>query len=176
VALSLLALAAVAAGSYAVVVSRLPAGSTVHDRSGRITVTVPAAWGRQLQGDGWSPKAAGLGSEVEAAALAISADLAHWRDPAAGTPGVFVGTSGDRALVQKVGQIAHPGCRKTTQEYRRGDLNGTIFRHACPGAASFTEVGLTEHGAPTGVYVQIKHPTAEDHTSEILGSLRIGQP
>jgi hypothetical protein len=176
VALSLLVLAGVAAGGYAVVASRLPTGSTVHDRSGRITVTVPAAWGRQLQDDGWSPKAAGLGPEAGAAALAISADLARWRDPATGTPGVFVGMSGDRALVQKVGQIAHPGCRKTSQAYRRSGFTGTVFRHACPGAASFAEVGLTERGAPTGVYVQVKQPTVEDRTAQILDSLRVGRP
>src|SRR5262249_48164159 len=114
-------------------------------------------------------------AETDAAGLAVAADLAGWRDPATATPGVFVGLSTDRALAQKVGQIPHNGCTKTLGTYRSGSFTGRIYRHTCPGGSSFTEVGLTARGTTTGVYVQIKQPSSEDHTRQILDSLRVSQ-
>ncbi len=167
------ALGLVAVGAAVVLTRDKPTTTTVQDRSGAISVTVPVAWGRQVQDEGWSPKAAGLGTETSAAGLAVATDLTDWRDPAKAAPGVFVGVSGDAALVGRVGQIQHAGCTRTSARYGGGGFTGTVFRHACPGAASFAEVGLTGPGSRVRVYVQIKQPSGEDHTAQILASLRV---
>jgi eukaryotic-like serine/threonine-protein kinase len=149
-----------------------PATTTVRDRTGAITVTVPRGWGGQLQAQGWSPKAAGFGTETDQAGLAVAADLSRWRDPASAQPGVFVGVTRDANLADQVGRVQHAGCARTPMPYHGGSLTGTILQHACPGAASFAEVALSGPGG-LRIYVQIKQPSGENHTADILGSLQV---
>jgi tRNA A-37 threonylcarbamoyl transferase component Bud32 len=171
---ALVAVVGLAAGGAAVVLIRgYLTTTTVQDSTGQLTVTVPASWAGQVQNDGWSPKAAGFGNETNAAGLAVATNLTEWRDPARSSPGVFVGASRDAALVQKVGQVQHTGCTKTSVGYSHDGLTGTIYRHACPGPASFAEVGLTRQGSAIAWYVQIKQPSGEDHTTQILDTLRV---
>jgi hypothetical protein len=171
---ALVAVVGLAAGGAAVVLTREPPATiTVQDGTRQLSVTVPASWGGQVQKGGWSPEDTGFGSEKNAAGLAVAANLTEWRDPAGSTPGVFVGVSRDATLVQKVGQIRHAGCTKTSVAYSHGPLTGTIYSHRCQGPASFAEVGLTRQGSAVTVYVQIKQPSGENHTTEILDTLQV---
>jgi hypothetical protein len=172
---ALLAVLGAGAGGAAVVLTRQPpTTTTVRDNTGQLAVTVPVDWGRQLQNAGWSPKDAGLGTETNAAGLAVATDLAAWRDPARNAPGVFVGVSRDTGLVAKVGRIAHAGCTQSSAVREAGGLSGTVYRYtSCPGGVTFAEVALRRADG-VGVYVQVKQPADQDHTEQVLASLQIG--
>jgi eukaryotic-like serine/threonine-protein kinase len=174
---ALVAVLGLAAGGAAVILTR-ERPTTVQDDTGHIKVTVPTGWGGgELRGGGWHPKDIGFGTEPEGdGLLVVATNLPGWKDPASGAPGVFVGASRDAALVQQVSKIPHSGCRKTSENYGHDDLTGTIYRWTCPGAASFAEVGLTKRGTDVTVYVEIKQPTGEDHTTQILDTLQVTAP
>jgi eukaryotic-like serine/threonine-protein kinase len=171
----ILVLAAAAAGTATVLFVQYQRNGniTVSDSTGRISLTLPVRWAKQIKKNGWSPKDVLLASEQNAPGLAVSAALDRWSRQD-GTPGVFVGLSKDATLEQKVGTIRHGSCaspRKTT--YDRGGLKGTVYHFSCVGGVTYTEVSLVQDRTNTRVYLQLTQPADGERTDDILGSLRV---
>jgi hypothetical protein len=77
------------------------------------------------------------------------------------------------------GGVRHPGCTsEPPRGYARGELRGQVVRWSGCGQPwlSFSEVGLYHTGGRYAVYVQVKQTAADDHTTEILDSLRVRAP
>ena len=144
----------------------------VADATRTISVEVPSDWAVQLQDTGWDPARIGVTAQ-HSPALAVSPDLASWREPGTATPGVFVGT-----VPTTTGALSPipDGCDQSTAgPYRAGALEGTVSRsrHCGGSAVSFTTAMLTVGAGPSAVLVQIKQIGEVDRTDEILASLQV---
>lgn len=155
---------------------RTPATNTVSDATGRITVTVPAAWSRELVGGGWSPGALGLPGAQEPA-LVVAGDASRWPDLNAGVDGVFVGLVEHGDLAARVGAIRHDVCRgQESRGYRGTEWSGRIRHWTGCGTAggSIDEISLGRDGtALPQVYVQVRQHGGGDLTDTVLGGLAI---
>ncbi|TXS74854.1 serine/threonine protein kinase [Streptomyces sp. me109] len=175
------AAAVVAAGGVtAALVSRQTPGGPVRvsDASGRLSVEVPRAWGRQLRDSGWNPRTMGL-SDTQEPGLVVADDLGRWQDLRTGVDGVFVGLSEHGEIRARVDSLAHRGCHYDGgRAYTGARWHGLVRTWSdCPGRhGSLTEAGLTPAGgaAQPQVYVQIRQKTGGDATDRVLGSVRVG--
>ncbi|MFD8425844.1 serine/threonine-protein kinase [Streptomyces sp. NPDC059466] len=171
----------VAAGGVtaALVTRQSPGGSVrVADASGRLTVEVPRAWGRQLRDSGWNPRTVGL-SDTHAPGLAVADDLAAWQDLRSGVDGVFVGLSEHGDVRTDVASLAHTACHYDgSRTYTGAHWHGLVrtWSHCPGGHGSLTEAGLTPAGgaAQPQLYVQIRQKSDGDATDRVLGSVRVG--
>jgi hypothetical protein len=155
----------------------------VSDAGNRISIAVPTGWHRraQVRGGGWSPAAVGLGA-THAPALELSPDLRHWRDPAGGDPGIFVGLTNElqRNRDGPATVVGHEECTRAAHPtpVAAGRLHGAELRwNGCAGGtSSFIEAVLYPPGGAYGVYVQIKQVGDRDESRAILDSLRTTPP
>ncbi|MEU3982032.1 serine/threonine-protein kinase [Streptomyces sp. NPDC026672] len=171
-------LAAAAAAVTVTLVTRDRPADTVRvaDATGRISVEVPAGWGRRLRDSGWDPRALGLAAGHEPG-LAVADDLTKWPDLSAPVNGAFVGLSERGDLAAKVAALAHRGCH---YDGARGFADGTWTGRTrawsgCAGGGAITETALTPAGGRSGpgVYVQVRERDGDDATDPVLRSLRI---
>lgn len=151
----------------------------VADRSGRVSVEVPAGWDRQLRNSGWDPAVLGLAAG-RLPGLAVADDLGRWPDLDAEVNGVFVGVAGSGDLTAAVDAVEHPGCRyEGARTGRDGPWRDRVRTWSgCPGArGSVTEAALTPPGDSTGpqVYVQIRRSGGSPPAGPILASVRTGK-
>ncbi|MFG2479522.1 serine/threonine-protein kinase [Streptomyces fagopyri] len=175
-----LAVVVAAGGVTAALVTRHSSGGSVRvsDASGRLTVEVPRAWGRQLRDSGWNPRTVGL-PDTHEPGLAVADDLAEWQDLRTAVDGVFVGLSERGDIRTEVASLAHTGCHYDgSRTYNGARWHGPVRTWSdCPGAhGSLTEAGLTPAGgaAQPQLYVQIRQKSDSDATDRVLGSLRVG--
>ncbi|MEU6341043.1 serine/threonine-protein kinase [Streptomyces sp. NPDC046977] len=155
---------------------RTPATNTVSDATGRITVTVPAAWSRELVGGGWNPAALGL-PDAREPGLVVAGDASRWPDLDARVDGVFVGLSEHGDLAARVGAVRHDVCRRQESRGYRGTRWSGRIRHwtECGAAGgSIDEISLGRDGtAQPQVYVQVRQRGGGDLTGRVLGGLDI---
>ncbi|MEW2283928.1 serine/threonine-protein kinase [Streptomyces sp. NPDC047841] len=151
-------------------------GVRVADATGRVTLKVPAGWGRELRDSGWDPHALGLAAGHEPG-LVVADDLSRWSDPEAAVDGVFVGAGGQGDVTAKVRALAHPGCRYAgAHSFTDADWHGLVRAwRRCPDGGSITESALVPAGgaARPQVYVQVRERGAGDGTDGVLRSLRV---
>ncbi|MGW2783039.1 serine/threonine-protein kinase [Streptomyces populi] len=172
---------ACAAGVTAVLAADGPGARTlpVADRTGRISVEVPAAWGGQLRDSGWNPRSLGLQDGTEPG-LVVTDSLASWPDLRAGVDGAFVGLSEHGDVTGEVRAITHPGCRYAgSRAYSGARWHGLIRTwDGCAGTdGRLTEAALTAAGSGgrPQVYVQIRQESGDDGTADgVIDSLRVG--
>ncbi|MFD3455099.1 serine/threonine-protein kinase [Streptomyces sp. NPDC058691] len=179
--LALCAVLAAAAAGAGLLATRTPPPRTpgtiaVRDTTGRITVTVPAAWSRELVGGGWNPKALGLPGAQEPG-LVVAGDASRWPDLDAGVDGVFVGLSEHGDLAARVAAIRHDVCRGQESHGYHGTRWSGRIRHwtGCGTAGgSIDEISLGRAGAAQPqVYVQVRQRGGADLTDTVLGGLGI---
>jgi hypothetical protein len=158
---------------------RTTAPSVVSDATHRIRVEVPAGWGRELVGGGWSPKALGL-PDAHEPALLVAGDVGSWQDLGSGVDGVFVGLSERGDLAARVGAIRHDTCRyRGSRHYAAAGTaawSGRVRHWTDCGAkgGSIDEISLTRAGAAQPqVYVQIRQEDGPDLTDRVLAGLRL---
>ncbi|WP_328552100.1 MULTISPECIES: serine/threonine-protein kinase [unclassified Streptomyces] len=171
---------ACAVGAAAVLLTHQSTAKTlrVQDSTGRVTVEVPAAWGRQVRASGWNPRSLGLGAGAEPG-LVVANDLARWQDLGSGVDGAFVGLGGHGDVTGRVRAITHTGCHYAgSRAYTAERWHGLIRTwDGCPGAdGSLTEAALTATGGAgqAQVYVQIRQESGDDDTADrVLGSVRL---
>ncbi|CAL9367278.1 serine/threonine-protein kinase [Streptomyces sp. enrichment culture] len=179
-----LALAAVlAAGAAAVTVTVAahrdgggPERVRITDAGGRVTLTVPAGWGRELRGSGWDPRVLGLAAGREPG-LVVADDLSRWPDLTAPVDGAFVGVSPRGGVTAGVEALTHPGCRyRGARGFTDSRWHGLVRSWSgCPDGGSVTESALAPAGG-TGrpqVYVQVRQRGDGDATDGVLRSLRV---
>ncbi|MEU0052330.1 serine/threonine-protein kinase [Streptomyces sp. NPDC006309] len=151
-------------------------GVRVTDATGRITLRVPAGWGRQLRGSGWDPHVLGLAPGHEPG-LVVAGDLARWPDLKDAVDGVFVGVSAHGDVTAGVRALAHSGCRYGgSRAFTGGTWHGVVRTwDGCPDGGSVTESALVPAGgsARPQVYVQVRQHGAGDATDGILRSLKV---
>ncbi|MBL1084432.1 serine/threonine protein kinase [Streptomyces actinomycinicus] len=151
-------------------------GTRVTDATGRVSVRVPAGWGRELRASGWDPRALGLRAGHEPG-LVVADDLSRWPDLRAAVDGVFVGVSTHGDVTAKVKALAHPGCHYSgARTVTAGDRHGLVRAwDGCPDGGSVTESALVPAGgsAQPQVYVQVRQRDDSDATDPILRSLRV---
>ncbi|MEU3825647.1 serine/threonine-protein kinase [Streptomyces sp. NPDC029080] len=172
--------AAVAAVTMTVVLHRGGTGGDgvrVADADGRVSLEVPAGWGRGVRDSGWDPRVLGLPSGHEPG-LVVADDLSRWPDLTAAVNGVFAGISTDGDVTAEVERIDHSGCRYTgARSFADADWHGLVRSwRGCPDGGSVTESALVPAGG-TGqpqVYVQIRRRGDGDTTDAVLRSLRVG--
>ncbi|WP_225825799.1 serine/threonine-protein kinase [Streptomyces naphthomycinicus] len=150
-------------------------GVRVADSTGRVTLTVPAGWGRELRDSGWDPRALGLTAGHEPG-LVVAGDLSRWPDLKAAVDGVFVGVSAHGDVTAKVKALAHGGCRYAgARTFTDADWHGLVRAWTgCPDGGSVTESALVPAGgaAQPQVYVQVRQ-RGDDATDGVLRSLRV---
>ncbi|ARP68775.1 serine/threonine protein kinase [Streptomyces pluripotens] len=178
-ALAAILTAASAAVATTVVIQR---GSTVasetrvSDATGRVTLRVPADWGRALRDSGWNPHALGLATGHEPG-LVIADDLTRWSDLRAAVNGVFVGVSEHGDVTARVRDLAHPDCHYSgSRTFAGADWHGLVRAWSgCPDGGSVTESALTPAGSSQQpqVYVQVRQQGADDATEGVLRSLQV---
>lgn len=179
------ALAGAAGATAAVLSARGDSGAArttlrVADSTGRLSVEVPAQWGRQLRRSGWSPRTLGL-ADRQGPGLAVADDLSNWQNLDADANGVFAGLSEHGDLTAEVGALTHSGCHDLgTRDYRGTSWKGTVHSWSgCPGSEGVvTEAGLraVDGGKQPQVYVQIRQTRRtgdSDEADRILDSVRI---
>ena len=177
-ALVALVLVLLAGGSAAAVVARARATATVAvtGAAGRVSVTVPTAWGRQVQDAGWNLTPYGLAGR-SGSGLAVAGDLAGWRDPTTSSPGVFVGLA--TGLRIPAVQAAGSRCPYVQEDDRTiADLAATVRRHQpCAGsAATLVEAVLAPPDGRYVIFVQVKEPVGSDRADRVLDSLTVRPP
>ncbi|MFG3009510.1 serine/threonine-protein kinase [Streptomyces cinerochromogenes] len=181
VALAVAAVLAATAAAVTVTVAlhrdgRADGGVRVADATGRVTLRVPDAFGRELRGSGWDPGALGLASGHEPG-LVVAGDLSRWSDPKSAVDGVFVGVSAHGDVGAKVKVLAHSGCRYTgARTFADAHWQGLVRSWSgCPDGGSVTESALVPAGgaAHPQVYVQVRQQGGEDATDAVLRSLRL---
>ena len=177
-ALVALVLVLLAGGSAAAVVARARATATVAvtGAAGRVSVTVPAAWGRQVQDAGWDLTPYGLAGR-SGSGLAVAGDIAGWRDPTTSSPGVFVGLA--TGLRIPAVQAAGSRCPYVQDDDRTiAGLPATVRRHQpCAGsAATLVEAVLAPPDGSYVVFVQVKEPAGSDRADRVLDSLTVRPP
>lgn len=179
-ALVALVLILLAGGSAAAVVARARATATVAvtGAAGRVSVAVPAAWGRQVQDAGWDLTPYGLAGR-SGSGLAVAGDVAAWRDPTTSSPGVFVGLA-TRAtgLRTPAVQAAGSRCPYVQDDRTIAGLPATVRRHQpCAGsAAALVEAVLAPPDGRYIVFVQVKEPTGSNRADRVLDSLTVRPP
>ncbi|MGW1598916.1 serine/threonine-protein kinase [Streptomyces sp. NPDC002343] len=148
----------------------------ITDADGRVTLTVPAGWGRELRDSGWDPRVLGLAAGREPG-LVVADDLSRWSDPTAPVDGVFVGVGSHGGLTAAVAALTHPGCRSTgSRTFADAHWHGLVRSFGrCPDGGSVTECALVPAGgaARPQVYVQIRRRGDGDATDGVLRSLRV---
>ncbi|MCG0067694.1 serine/threonine protein kinase [Streptomyces tricolor] len=151
-------------------------GVRVADATGRLTLRVPDAFGRQLRDSGWDPRALGLPSGHQPG-LVVADDLSRWSDPKAAVDGVFAGVGADGDVTAKVKALAHSDCRYTgTRTFADARWRGLVRSWTgCPDGGSVTESALVPvgGGARSQVYVQVRQHGGGDATDGVLRSLRV---
>ena len=167
------------AGVTGVLLSRSSGSAEVRvrDSTGRITVEVPAGWGRELRDSGWDPRVLGLPAGHEAG-LVVADDLAKWPSLSAEVNGVFVGLSTHGDVVAEVGALAHSGCHYDGARAYTGDVwRGRVRTWSdCPGDdGSVTEAALVPAGGAgqPQVYVQIRQGGGASEAARVLDSVRV---
>jgi serine/threonine protein kinase len=179
-ALVALVLVLLAGGAAAALVARARATATVAvtGAAGRIGVTVPAAWGRQVQDAGWDLTPYGLAGQ-SGSGLAVAGDVAAWRDPTTSSPGVFVGLA-TRAtgLRTPAVQAAGSRCPYLQDDRTIAGLPATVRRHRpCAGsAAALVEAVLAPPDGSYIVFVQVKEPVGSNRADRVLDSLTVRPP
>jgi eukaryotic-like serine/threonine-protein kinase len=179
-ALVALVLVLLAGGSAAALVARGRATATVAvtGAAGRVSVTVPAAWGRQVQDAGWDLTPYGLAGR-SGSGLAVAGDVAAWRDPTTSSPGVFVGLA-TRAtgLRTRAVQAAGSRCPYLQDDRTIAGLLATVRRHQpCAGsAAALVEAVLAAPDGSYIVFVQVKEPVGSNRADRVLDSLTVRPP
>ncbi|MFH9657309.1 serine/threonine-protein kinase [Streptomyces sp. NPDC017248] len=148
----------------------------ITDAGGRVTLAVPAGWGRELRGSGWDPRVLGLAAGHEPG-LVVADDLSHWSDPAAPVDGVFVGVSARGGVTARVRALTHPGCRHSgARAFADTAWRGLVRSWSgCPDGGSVTECALAPAGggARPQVYVQVRQRGDDGATDGVLRSLRV---
>ncbi|MEU7083155.1 serine/threonine-protein kinase [Streptomyces achromogenes] len=179
-----LALAAVlAAGAAAVTVTVAahrdgggPERVRITDAGGRVALTVPAGWGRELRGSGWDPRVLGLAAGHEPG-LVVADDLSRWPDLTAPVDGVFVGVGPRGDVTAGVEALTHPRCRyRGARGFTDARWHGVVRSWSgCPDGGSVTESALAPAGgaARPQVYVQVRQRGDGDATDGVLRSLRV---
>ncbi|MFI9245399.1 protein kinase [Streptomyces sp. NPDC053086] len=179
-----LALAAVLAATAAAVTMTvvLHRGGTgddevrVADADGRLSVEVPAGWGRELRDSGWDPHTLGLTAGHEPG-LVVADDLSRWPDLRAAVDGVFAGVSAHGDVTAQVKALAHSGCRYAgARTFTDADWHGLVRSWGgCPDGGSVTESALVpaDGAAHPQVYVQIRQRGDGDAADGVLRSLRM---
>ncbi|WP_329454357.1 serine/threonine-protein kinase [Streptomyces sp. NBC_01497] len=182
------ALVVVAGGGTAAAEALLHHDSTpdterVADATGRISVTVPRSWGRQVVDSGWSPADLGL-SGGHQPGLTLAQDVNDWNDLNSPVSGVFVGAYGGTAkdLAAKVGAVTHHSCSyRGSRAFSDAAWRGTVRTWTSCGTSgrALDEVALTPSaGRPPEVYVQIRYEAGSADkgrasTNRILRSLHV---
>ena len=174
-ALVALVLVLLAVGSAAAVAARSRAAATVTvtGAAGRVGVTVPSSWGRQVQDAGWDLTPYGQAGR-SGSGLAVAGDVAGWRDPATSSPGVFVGLA--TGLRVPAVQAAGSRCPYVQEDDRTiAGLPATVRRHQpCAGsAAALVEAVLAPPDGSYLVFVQVKEPAGGDRADRVLDSLTV---
>ncbi|GAA3120018.1 serine/threonine-protein kinase [Streptomyces echinatus] len=148
----------------------------VTDASGRVSLQVPAGWGRELRDSGWDPHALGLTAGHEPG-LVVADDLTHWSDLKAAVDGVFAGVSTHGDVTAGVRGLAHTGCRYAgARAFGDADWHGLVRSWSdCPDGGSVTESALVpaDGAARPQVYVQVRQRGDGDATDGVLRSLRV---
>ncbi|MFF8726732.1 serine/threonine-protein kinase [Streptomyces sp. NPDC015171] len=150
-------------------------GTRVADATGRVTLKVPAGWGRELRDSGWDPHALGL-PEGHQPGLVVADDLSRWSDLRTTVNGVFVGVDAHGDVTAKVKALAHSGCRYTgSRAFADSRWHGLVRAWSrCPGGGSVTESALVPaDAARPQVYVQVRQRGEGDATDGVLRSLRV---
>ncbi|MFJ7147408.1 serine/threonine-protein kinase [Streptomyces sp. NPDC100445] len=151
-------------------------GVRIADATGRVTLRVPAGWGRELRGSGWDPHTLGLAAGHEPG-LVVADDLARWPDLTDAVDGVFVGVSAHGDVGAGVRALTHSGCRHAdSRAFTGGTWHGVVRAWSgCPGGGSITESALVPAGGrdQPQVYVQVRQHGDDDATDGILRSLRV---
>ncbi|GAA3153599.1 hypothetical protein GCM10010521_46790 [Streptomyces rameus] len=149
----------------------------VADAQGRMSLEVPAGWGREVRDSGWDPHALGLATGHEPG-LVVADDLSHWPDLKAAVNGVFAGMSAHGDVTARVRGLAHSGCRYTgARTFTDADWHGLVRSWSgCPDGGSVTESALVpaDGAAHPQVYVQIRRRGDGDAVDGVLRSLRMG--
>ncbi|MFI2759128.1 serine/threonine-protein kinase [Streptomyces echinatus] len=181
VTLVLAAVLAATAAAVTVTVALHRGGGTddqvrVTDASGRLSLQVPAGWGRELRDSGWDPHALGLTAGHEPG-LVVADDLTHWSDLKAAVDGVFAGVSTHGDVTAGVRGLAHTGCRYAgARAFGDADWHGLVRSWSdCPDGGSVTESALVpaDGAARPQVYVQVRQRGDGDATDGVLRSLRV---
>ena len=177
-ALVALVVVLLAGGSAAAAVARARATATivVTGVAGRVSVTVPAGWGRQLQDARWDLAPYGLAGRF-GSGLAVANDLAGWRNPATSSSGVFVGLA--TGLRTSAVQAAGSRCPYLQEDDRTvAGLRATVRRHQpCAGsAAALVEAVLAPPDGRYVVFVQVKEPAGSDRADRVLDTLTVRPP
>ncbi|MFI0806154.1 serine/threonine-protein kinase [Streptomyces echinatus] len=148
----------------------------VTDASGRVSLQVPAGWGRELRDSGWDPHALGLTAGHEPG-LVVADDLTRWSDLKAAVDGVFAGVSTHGDVTAGVRGLAHTGCRYAgARAFGDADWHGLVRSWSdCPDGGSVTESALVpaDGAARPQVYVQVRQRGDDDATDGVLRSLRV---
>ncbi len=155
--------------------ARATATVAVTGAAGRVSVTVPAAWGRQVQDAGWDltptgwPAAPAAGSPWPATS---PAGETRPRPP----PGVFVGLA--NGLRVPAVQAAGSRCPYVEDDRTIAGLPATVRRHQpCAGsAAELVEAVLAPRDGRYVVFVQVKEPAGGDRADRVLNSLTVRPP
>ncbi|MET8772767.1 serine/threonine-protein kinase [Streptomyces sp. NPDC004658] len=180
VTLAVAAVLAATAAAVAVTVALHRDGGTddgvrVADVTGRVSLRVPAGWGRELRDSGWNPHALGLKAGHEPG-LVVADDLSRWSDLDSPVDGVFVGVGGHGDVTARVRTLAHPGCRYTgAHDFTDAHWHGLVRAWSgCPDGGSVTESALVpaDGAAQPQVYVQVRERAGGDATDGLLRSLR----
>jgi hypothetical protein len=176
-ALVALVLVLLGGGSAAALVARARTTATVAvtGAAGRISVTVPAAWGRQVQDAGWDLTPYGLAGR-SGSGLAVAGDVTAWRDPTTSSPGVFVGLA-TRAtgLRTPAVQAAGSRCPYLQDDRTIAGLPARVRRHQpCAGsAAALVEAVLAPPDGRYIVFVQVKEPAGSNRADRVLDRLTV---
>ncbi|MFF7092024.1 serine/threonine-protein kinase [Streptomyces rubradiris] len=148
----------------------------ITDAGGRVTLTVPARWGREVRGSGWDPRVLGLAAGHEPG-LVVADDLSRWPDLTAPVDGAFVGVSPRGDVTARVGALTHPGCRyRGAHGFTDARWHGLVRSWSgCPDGGSVTESALVPAGgaARPQVYVQLRQRGDGDAADAVLRSLRM---
>ncbi|WP_216654064.1 serine/threonine-protein kinase [Nocardioides sp. zg-DK7169] len=132
----LLALAAGAVGGVVWADDADPAGVSLDDVGGTLSVTVPAHWNRAVADDGWVPP----NDDAEQPALSVGTSPT-WHDPGGAGQGVFIGLLPGTELPVQLPQ--HPECASTgsPQDDRMdGDPSRTVVHQDCPAGVTVERV------------------------------------
>ncbi len=130
------------------------------DDTGVLSVTVPAAWNREVRPSGWNPPDSPIGEP----ALSVG-DRRGWTTSG---QGAFLGLMPESRLPNRLPR--HPGCQRTGNPVytTRGDPTVTVTSTGCPGVIIDRAVQLTTSQL---LWVQVR---SRDLTTakNVLGSVR----
>lgn len=136
-------------------------GPVVRDDTGLISVKVPDQWSNRAR-NGWFPNAIpGVASRI-GPGLNASPSIARWNDPAAATPGLFLGASSDpgvtrytpRSLLETIGLA--PCSAGAIEESTNGGLVGALVEHTCSGDVRWFSYAWSPGSRSYLVFLQVK--------------------